>query len=157
MWLFFTIWNLSNTFCNFSGCNHLIFYVFFSFPTPYSKLFYDQNSQRYSEMKKESRKRLLSFPSEFGFVQTYFMIYPAGVNQFLNVLISLDLYFISFPTPYSKLFYNKNYRRYSKKNTSENDGSAFLRNLGLLKHITQFLRLKSSDVKFFISLDLSVH
>ena len=51
------------------------------------------NLRRYSEKKKENRKRWLGFSSEFRFVQTYFTTSRAVVVWFLNVLISLDLYF----------------------------------------------------------------
>ena len=37
--------------------------------------------------------------------------------RFFNVFISLDLVSISFPMPYSKLFYCKNSRRYGEKKT----------------------------------------
>ena len=85
MWLFFTIWIHSNTFCNFSGRSHLIFkclilYIFISFLTPYSKLFYDKNSWRYSEKKKESLIKWLGFSSEFGFIQTF-----KNISRFLGL------------------------------------------------------------------------
>ena len=86
-----------------------------------------------------------SFSSFFGFCQTYFVISRAVGIQFLNVLISLDLSFsISFPMPYSKLFYCQNSRSFGKKKTESRKTMSrlfFIFWIRSFKHISQFLKL----------------
>ena len=97
-----------NLFRNFSGCRCPI--LLFSFPTPYSKLFYCKNSRSYDKKKMTSRKRWCGFSTRFGFVQTYLAISRAVGIQFCLS--------IGFLTPYSKLFYCKNSRSCDEKNTT---------------------------------------
>ena len=78
-WLFFRIWIHSKIFHDFLGCSRPIFkflYIirftfFISFPTPYSKLFYDKNSWRYGEKNMSENN---SFSLRFGFAETYYAI-----------------------------------------------------------------------------------
>ena len=119
---------------------------------PSSKLFYCKNSRRYSEKKKNGNSKTMA---------RLFLIFWIRSNIFRNfsgcrLLIRLS---ISFPMPYSKLFYCKNSRRYGEKKTESRKWLlGFSSFFGFVQ--TYFAISRAVGFRFFnvyISLDSSFH
>ena len=123
--LFFIFWIRSNIFCDFSGCRPsiLISEVIIRFVCP---LAFQCRIPNYStaktreDMAKRKRKvannclAFLHFLDSFKHISRFLWLQAFDFLMFIYHQICLS---ISFPTPYSKLFYCKNSQRYSENKT----------------------------------------